>query len=408
MTGSAHISEHWVPASEAERTLVLKELESMLASYHFQSSKRYPAMLKYIVDAALDGRSGDLKERTLGVEVFGRDPNYDTSADPVVRLSAGEVRKRIAQYYHETGSGSRVQIELPLGSYVPEFLLRVPEMPEARPEAVTELRPSTGTPAPASRHRFVIGILSATALIVAMAAGGIYAYNRASAARDAVIDKFWGPFIKSPGQVLIVVGTSHPQDMAPEPPDTSFLDNIKVPYHHITVASAIALAHLAGVLQQHGRDYQIKEAPEASLTDVRSHPLILVGATNNDWTMRLVNPLRYRFVPGQLARIQDAKDPQNMDWSIDVSKPYASVTTDYAIVARFHDSTTEGLVMVVAGLGPYGTEAASEFVGSPQYLEQTLKNMPAGWESKNFEMVLKSAVIDGKAGPPLLVSSAVW
>jgi hypothetical protein len=196
--------------------------------------------------------------------------------------------------------------------------------------------------------------------------------------------------------------------MAPEPPDTSFLDNIKVPYHHITVQSAIALAHLAGVLQQHGRDYQIKEASEASLTDVRSHPLILVGATNNDWTMRLVNPLRYRFVAGQLARIQDTKDPQNMDWSIDVSKPYTSITTDYAIVARFRDSTTEGLVMVVAGLGPYGTESASEFVGSPLYLEQTLKNMPAGWESKNFEMVLKSAVIDGKAGPPQLVSSAVW
>ncbi|MGA3160377.1 MAG: hypothetical protein ABSC77_04105, partial [Terracidiphilus sp.] len=60
MTRSAHPPGQWVPASEAERNLVLKELDSMLASYHFQSSKRYPAMLKYIVDATLDGRSGDL------------------------------------------------------------------------------------------------------------------------------------------------------------------------------------------------------------------------------------------------------------------------------------------------------------------------------------------------------------
>src|SRR5664279_1677548 len=128
--------ERWEPASEVDRELVLKELDSILASYHFRGSKRYPALLKYIVDSTLDGRSGDLKERTLGVEVFGRDPDYDTSADPVVRLSAGEVRKRIAQYYHETGNSSRVQIDLPLGSYVPEFLLRGTETAEARPEPV--------------------------------------------------------------------------------------------------------------------------------------------------------------------------------------------------------------------------------------------------------------------------------
>ena len=113
-----------MPTTAEERELVLRELEAILSSYHFRGSKRYPALLQYVVDAALENRLGDLKERTLGVEVFGRDPGYDTNADPVVRVSAGEVRKRIAQYYHENGHASRVQIELPLGSYAPEFLLR--------------------------------------------------------------------------------------------------------------------------------------------------------------------------------------------------------------------------------------------------------------------------------------------
>ncbi|MGB7264423.1 MAG: hypothetical protein WBC92_02855, partial [Terracidiphilus sp.] len=97
-TGSenGHTATHWMPATAEERQFVLQELEAILSSHHFRGSKRYPALLRYVVDAALEDRLGDLKERTLGVEVFGRDPNYDTNADPVVRISAGEVRKRIA------------------------------------------------------------------------------------------------------------------------------------------------------------------------------------------------------------------------------------------------------------------------------------------------------------------------
>lgn len=81
---------------------------------------------------------------------------------------------------------------------------------------------------------------------------------------------------------------------------------------------------------------------------------------------------------------------------------------DYAIVARYRDATTEGPVMVIAGIGPYGTEAASAFVSTPRYLEQIAQHEPAGWENKNIEMVIKTQVIDGKAGPPVLVASTVW
>jgi len=409
MTQGAQPLGQWVPASVAERTLVLKELDSILASYHFQSSKRYPALLKYVVDATLDGRSGDLKERTLGVEVFGRDPDYDTSADPVVRLSAGEVRKRIAQYYHETGGGSRVQIELPLGSYVPEFLLRGPETPEVRPELVTERLASSGNQAPAGRHRLVIGILSATVLVAALAAGGIYAYHRASAAKGAVIDKFWGPMVKSAEPVLIVVGPGNrAKTLSPETETTSFGVHTTSPSHHISLASATALANVAGVLHQRGVAQVIKEEAETSLTDIHSRSLILIGATNNAWTMRLIGPLRFHFTPSPMVQILDTKNPQNTDWSIDFTKPYSSVSTDYAIVARYYDPTTEGPVMVIAGVGPYGTEAASAFAVTPQYLEQITRQLPAGWENRNIELVLKTEVIDGKAGPPLLVSSEVW
>jgi hypothetical protein len=245
-------------------------------------------------------------------------------------------------------------------------------------------------------------------LLLAAAVAGTYSYRKFTAPKLTVVDRLWGPLVNSPRPILIVVGTSHPIKLGPEPEDTSFIDHMTGPYHHVSVATATALANLAGVLRQHGAAYEIKEDTETSLTDLRSRPLILIGATNNAWTMRLVNPMRFHFTPGPMAQILDAKNPQNSDWIIDFSKPYSSVAIDYAIVASYHDPTTEGPVMVIAGIGPYGTEAASAFVISPEYLEQIVRQVPAGWENRNLEMVLKSDVIDGKPGPPVLVSSNVW
>src|ERR1039458_5576073 len=108
-------------AIRPRREEVKAQLARLLASLLFQHSKHYPGFLRYVVNETLDGRGGFLKERALGAEVFGRDPDYDTNADPVVRTSASEVRKRIAQYYHEPGHESEIRIELASGSYTPEF-----------------------------------------------------------------------------------------------------------------------------------------------------------------------------------------------------------------------------------------------------------------------------------------------
>ena len=408
MSESTQSPELWAPVSETDRALVLKELDAILGSYHFRGSKRYPALLKYVVDAALDGHSGELKERTLGVEVFGRDPDYDTSADPVVRFSASEVRKRIAQYYHENGNGTHLQIELPLGSYVPEFHLRIQEEQGPQAGIAGQSLTTAHRLLTLSRHRYRAIAIFLAVLVFAGAVAGTYSYLRITSPKLTVVDRLWRPLVNSPRPILIVVGTSHPIKLGPEPDDTSFIDHMTGPYHHVSVATATALANLAGVLRQHNAAFEIKEDTEASLTDLRARPLILIGATNNSWTMRLVSPMRFHFTPGPMAQILDAKNPQNSEWFIDFSKPYSSVAIDYAIVASYHDPTTEGPVMVIAGIGPYGTEAASAFVISPEYLQQIVKQVPAGWENKNLEMVLKSDVIDGKPGPPVLISSNVW
>jgi len=409
MPASEHPPEHWTPTSEEDRGLVMKELDAILASYHFRGSKRYPAMLKYVVGAALDGHAGDLKERTLGVEVFGRDPNYDTSADPVVRFSASEVRKRIAQYYHDNKTGSRLRIELPLGSYMPEFIPS-PTAPRDTPPVTAPVSPDSLAKYLTERPRFLrLAVAALVALVLLAVVFAALWHQRSIEKSTSAVDELWAPLLKSPGQVLFVVGPVLQEALAPHTENTGAIDNGIGRYDHVSVLSAVALTHLAGVLQRFGRSYEVKESTESSLADMRSRPVVLIGAVNNTWTMHIVNPLRFRFLfDGRKAEIQDTRDLQNHPWVFDVTDSSQSATTDYAIVARFHDPTTEGPVLVIAGLGPNGTEVASEFASDPQFIRRIADKMPAGWEGKNIELVLKMDVIGSKAGPPELVSATVW
>lgn len=407
-TENGHTTTQWLPTTAEEREAVLQELEAILSSYHFRGSKRYPALLQYVVDAALENRFGDLKERTLGVEVFGRDPGYDTNADPVVRVSAGEVRKRIAQYYHENGHSSRVQIELPLGSYAPEFVLCAPDAsaPNANSERLTSSEVAIRTRRSLMRAIF----LGLTLVLLVGGAIAGYLYYEASSSGEAATVKLWNPLFKSPRAVLIVLGATHPADTQPPSQTTTFAEHLNNPYHHVSIWVALALTHVTTVLEQHRKAYDVKESQETTLEDIRSRPIVLVGALNNNWTLRLTAPLRFHFsvTANGMQNIDDAAKPGPTGWTVPSAQPYPSVTTDYALVARFRDPTTECPVMVIAGIGPYGTEAAGEFVQSPQHLAELAAKLPHGWENKNLELVLKTNVIGAKAGPPVLVTAYTW
>src|ERR1700733_10884321 len=128
------------PANEDDRLEIRNQLERVLAHPQFQNSRRYPALLRYVVERTLDGNGSSLKERTIGIEVFGREPNYDTNQDHTVRTSAGEVRKRLAQYYVESDRDGEIRIDLPPGSYLPQFRHRrqenIPAVEESGAEAL--------------------------------------------------------------------------------------------------------------------------------------------------------------------------------------------------------------------------------------------------------------------------------
>lgn len=88
-------------------------VRQIVESPAFRSSKRSQEFLQFIVDRALESHFDELKERALGVELFGRAPSYDTGGDSIIRVMARDLRKRLIQFYAESGRDSGFRIELP-------------------------------------------------------------------------------------------------------------------------------------------------------------------------------------------------------------------------------------------------------------------------------------------------------
>src|SRR3954471_15877252 len=120
------------------QTAVRAELDSILKAPIFAQSGRCKRFLSYVVLETLTGNAAELKERTIGINVFERANDYDTGDDSIVRVTANEVRKRIGQFYQESPQSHLVQIDLPRGSYVPEFRIQPSRQAEIQPSQQVE------------------------------------------------------------------------------------------------------------------------------------------------------------------------------------------------------------------------------------------------------------------------------
>ncbi len=399
---------------------MLQELQEVFASPHFCNSKRYPALLRFIVESTLAGRADQLKERTLGVEVFDRPPAYDTNADTIVRYTAGEVRKRLMLYYSEAERQPAIRISLPPGSYVPEFL-HGPEPshgPEAAPDS-TPVAAEAGTPPLASqasapvteparnrwrstaalaRHPWIM--MASVAFFVAAAAFG---WNLRNPRVLTTPDAFWRPLLHGqPGIVICTGGVVFAQGNLSGV--TTAGKDIDYPFVSFQIASAITAVN--GLLERGGAATQLLSSPSTPLNQLREHPVVLLGGYNNQWTLRLLQPLRFHFASPAAPSILDQQHP-DAHWARDASLPYSSAD-DYALVARFRNTTTDSWVVALAGLGRNGTEAAAQFVTDPHYIQLLRDRVGSDFAARNIEVLLKVNVIDGKTGAPSVVAIHVW
>ncbi len=420
-----------------DRDAILRELEEIVSSAHFCNSKRYPAMLEYLVKSTLAGKENLLKERTIGIEVFERPSSYDTSTDTVVRFTASEVRKRLSSYYHDRGLKSGIRISLPSGSYVPEFFFQPDQQQDvpvaaAFPGLSSESGALSGagrglpevlhsplplvplnahsseevavlaSPQPASRR---IGWLAIAAVIALAAVAGV-AWERRPASPLSATDAFWRSFLRGQKQVLVCTGTTTVSSDDPDHLLNVGASNEISQYPLVSLQTASAISLVDYLIEGRGVLAPLVPAATTPLSELRENAVVLLTAYTNPWTMRFVEPLRFHFASAPDFAIVDRDQPQ-VRWAHNPGLPYAN-TDDYALIARFWNRDTDNWMVVLAGVGRNGTEAAAQFVVSPKQMRRLRDYIGQDFSRGNVEVVLKVNVVDGITGAPTIIAANLW
>jgi len=417
--GSVHTRFPRSHAVTADKTSVLSQLDRILSSPLFNNSKRCRPLLKYIVTETINGRGEQLKERSIGIDVFGRRPDYDTNEDRIVRAAAIDLRRRIAQYYQDPEHVLELRIEVHSGSYIPSFL--APAESQAQSGNKQEPADLRGLALPSqdgdramdavsparTKTRWIL--LMSPACLAAVIAVGIWVH--ALVARDP-IDVFWAPMLRS-DKIIVVLGNEGNPSSAGSAIAGSAVPSFSEAAQSDRVAfdDSLAAARIATLLGAHGKAIELRRGGAVTLRDMRESPTVIIGALSNPWALTLQQKLRYQFMVDESARalmIFDQKDPSHPLWKVDWATPYPDLKEDRAIVSRFIDLHTEQPVLLIAGLGRDGTAAAAEFVTNPAFLRTLMEQAPKTWDGNNVQAVIATDIVNGHDGVPHLVTTYYW
>lgn len=396
-------------------------LRAILTSPDFLGSKRSQQFLEYVCEKSMRGAGSTLKERTIAVEVFGRPPQSDLGEDTIVRVSAREVRKRLARYHSSNeGSHAEVRIDLPPGSYAPEFHFAAAPEPRIASPGIkpVEIRP-----------RFTWQLAAAAVLLALVAVVPGVKLLRSNLNAEG-FQRFWAPVFNSADPLLVAVahplvyhpsgralklseeslpGLATPRQRAIQVPPEKLNGNDLIPVfnQYVGFGDMVAANEVSAMLATHPKAVRLRLASNVEFADLRRQPALLIGAVTNRWTMEMQQAWRFRFqyTPGTRTAITDTVEKR--DWSIP-SKDDGSASDDYLLVCRIRSGYTGALILVAAGLKQFGTEAAGRVLGDPEQLGPILRQLPAGWDSKNLQLVLRARVIGNTPAQPEVVATHVW
>jgi len=396
------------------------QVERLLADPLFSQSKRYGSFLRYVTERALSNTQEPVTERHLGVEVFGRPPNYDTDADPIVRVTASELRKRLAQYYEDPAHSGEIRVVIHKGSYLAEFVAPGAQNVAAEaPAPVTAVVAPAPAPAPEPvkkrRWHYVAGLVGALVL-VAMALP-------IARSQQTIFEQFWRPVLAGPHDVLLSIpqfsdhvrleGVDNPK-LTWSDPLTPERDPMNVSWdlysrRLVHISDVEVVTRMADFLGSKDKHVLLKGEHDLTMHDLRESPAVILGGLTNQWTSELLPQARFRFDgEGSMRFIRDSQHPENKQWAFDSKVRSGDRAKDFIIISRVADSVSGRVTVLAGGFSVWGTQAAVELLTDADQMRSVLANAPRKWDAKNVQIVLECAVVRRESGVARFLAANYW
>ncbi len=400
------------PESAAVTAALRAHLRELVESSAFRGSRRGRQFLEHIVEKTLTGHGDELKERSLGVDLFGRNPSYDTGEDAIVRVTASDVRKRLNEFYVETDS--LIRVELLAGSYTPRFL----QLPEPGPP------PAVVAPSLTRPRRLPLALaLLLLLLVAATSAAWLWQRQRNPGIYSPLHVLPWSTLLQGGRQIQLIFADpdlSVMQELTGSPISLSdyanrrYLPNLEafsidtrkalsqlrgVNVASVDVGIAVAIANLASATP--GR-LKLNPARNVQLSAFKTDDdfIILGSPRSNPWGALFEDQLDFEFVRDpelrdefiRNKRVQTGEQPRYVPTARGWGTGHS-----FAIIALVGNPNQPGNVLLVAGTNAEGTEAAGQFVANSAGFARTLLTHgidPAG-PTCHFQILLRVRTMAG-------------
>jgi hypothetical protein len=397
----------------AGREQCFQQIEKLINSHSLRGSESLCKLLRYLAEHSLDHPGTSLKEYQIATEVLGRSVGFDPQSDSTVRVQAGRLRIKLAEYYAHEGPNDPIVVEVPKGSYSLTFHGRTPD--GHLPSSLTLEKEQEASEAKGSNRGWAVAVGALSVLLVASLVTSAALWSgrsrsQAAGTKDpvpAAYQIFWSRFVTAPQPPWVIFSNANfvgrPQtNMRYFNPST---DSREVILDHYTgVGEVLAIHELDRVFGLLNRQLRVKRGALFSLDDVRNNDLIFIGSPAENLTL-LEIPGTQEFVFQKVnsgPRKGDVEvinvHPATGESQVFLASPTSqSVNEDYAIVGLKPGLDPAHSMLILAGTTTVGTQAAAEYVCREDSLTELLQRLgisKAG-EIKPFEALLRVKVTHG-------------